>query len=215
MRTKQTKPSKKFCCADSSDMRRRLLKATVELIGAKGLDHVSVRDIVARCGVTKPVLYYYFKDKDDLLRQIGEQATQDLLMATRELEQGKQSVEEFIRDMLIDSMERNLRHPHMAKMAMRMMSLSEKEDKFAGYFFKMIRQHTVILKKAFAAAEKRGELPTGSAEITLAMSVAASQYYMAVAAIGNKNELKRTMPGEMTEIIMAGIKAGYKGKAKK
>ena len=46
--------------------RRRLLDAALELFSRKGYAATSVRELVEAAGVTKPVLYYYFKNKEGL-----------------------------------------------------------------------------------------------------------------------------------------------------
>jgi len=48
----------------------KVLKIAAELISAKGFYNVSVREICEAAGVTKPVLYYYFKDKEDVLAEL-------------------------------------------------------------------------------------------------------------------------------------------------
>ena len=50
--------------------RARLLEAATALFAEKGYATTSVREIVARAGVTKPVLYYYFGNKEGLLQAI-------------------------------------------------------------------------------------------------------------------------------------------------
>jgi AcrR family transcriptional regulator len=52
------------------DTRLKVLTAAAELISTRGYYHVSVREICLEAGVTKPVLYYYFKDKEDVLVEI-------------------------------------------------------------------------------------------------------------------------------------------------
>lgn len=47
-----------------------------------GYHQTSVNTLAARLGVSKPVLYYYAKNKDDLLFQCGEIARQQLWEAT-------------------------------------------------------------------------------------------------------------------------------------
>src|SRR5690606_9515148 len=55
----------------------RITAAAWQLFQQKGYRGVTVDEICARCGVTKPTLYYYFRDKEDLfvtvLRQQLEQ----------------------------------------------------------------------------------------------------------------------------------------------
>lgn len=50
--------------------KERLLRAAVDLFARRGYAATSVREIVAEAGVTKPVLYYYFGNKEGLLRSI-------------------------------------------------------------------------------------------------------------------------------------------------
>ena len=57
-----------------SNARQRLLETATELFADKGYAGTSVREIVDRAGVSKPVLYYYFKSKEGLFYAILEWA---------------------------------------------------------------------------------------------------------------------------------------------
>lgn len=54
-------------------VRERLLKSAIGLFNRKGYAAATVREIVAAAGVSKPVLYYYFRSKEgiylDLMRE--------------------------------------------------------------------------------------------------------------------------------------------------
>ena len=54
----------------ASGTRERLLETASHLFAEKGYASTSVREIVARAGVSKPVLYYYFKSKEGLFYAI-------------------------------------------------------------------------------------------------------------------------------------------------
>jgi len=56
--------------------RQRLLETATELFADKGYAGTSVREIVDRAGVSKPVLYYYFKSKEGLFYAILEWAAE-------------------------------------------------------------------------------------------------------------------------------------------
>jgi AcrR family transcriptional regulator len=51
---------------------QRLLNAAADLFVAKGYAGTAVREIVAAAGVSKPVLYYYFKSKDGIYLALME-----------------------------------------------------------------------------------------------------------------------------------------------
>jgi len=59
--------------AEAGEVRDRLLSGATELFASKGYAAATVREIVERAGVTKPVLYYYFGSKEgiylDLMRE--------------------------------------------------------------------------------------------------------------------------------------------------
>ena len=54
----------------SPGSRQRLLNAAAELFNSKGYAATTVREIVKAAGVTKPVLYYYFKNKEGIFLEL-------------------------------------------------------------------------------------------------------------------------------------------------
>jgi AcrR family transcriptional regulator len=50
--------------------KRNLLEAGIDLFAEKGYASTSVREIVEKAGVTKPVLYYYFQSKEGMFHAI-------------------------------------------------------------------------------------------------------------------------------------------------
>jgi len=55
---------------DEQTARRALLVTATALFAKKGYASVSVREIVESAGMTKPMLYYYFSNKEGLFRSI-------------------------------------------------------------------------------------------------------------------------------------------------
>lgn len=49
--------------------RERILYAANDLFGHQGFSRVSMRAVAGAAGVTKPALYYYFKDKESLFEE--------------------------------------------------------------------------------------------------------------------------------------------------
>lgn len=54
----------------SAGVRQKLLDAAAELFNSKGYAATTVREIVKTAGVTKPVLYYYFKNKEGIFLEL-------------------------------------------------------------------------------------------------------------------------------------------------
>lgn len=57
------------------NMKEKIKKAAFMLMAEKGLKDISMREIADACGVTKPVLYYYFNDKEDLCYNLIEESS--------------------------------------------------------------------------------------------------------------------------------------------
>jgi AcrR family transcriptional regulator len=55
-------------------VRERLLKAAMELFARKGYAATTTREIVAAARVTKPVLYYYFRNKEGIFLELMREA---------------------------------------------------------------------------------------------------------------------------------------------
>lgn len=49
--------------------RDRILRAASDLFARQGFSHVSMRDVAAAAGVTKPAVYYHFRDKEALFEE--------------------------------------------------------------------------------------------------------------------------------------------------
>jgi AcrR family transcriptional regulator len=74
-------------------VRIRLLTAATELFSRKGYSATTTREIVAAAGVTKPVLYYYFRNKEGIYLELirGAFAKFDALLDTSRSEKGSAS----------------------------------------------------------------------------------------------------------------------------
>lgn len=56
----------------AKDAEERLLSSALTLFSEKGYAATSVREIIESAGVTRPVLYYYFENKEALFRRLVE-----------------------------------------------------------------------------------------------------------------------------------------------
>ena len=56
----------------------KLLDSALALFSEKGYKGTSIREIIERAGVTRPVLYYYFTNKEDLFCRIVETSFAEL-----------------------------------------------------------------------------------------------------------------------------------------
>jgi TetR/AcrR family transcriptional regulator len=63
-------------------VRDRLMHAAISLFARKGYATTTVREIVEAAGVTKPVLYYYFRSKEGIFLEMMRDALQEFETTT-------------------------------------------------------------------------------------------------------------------------------------
>jgi TetR/AcrR family transcriptional regulator len=68
----------------STAAQQQILRAALKRFAQKGYAGASVQDIVTAARVSKPVLYYYFRNKADLYRALVEWAADERLRLMRE-----------------------------------------------------------------------------------------------------------------------------------
>ena len=65
----------------------KLLESALALFAEKGYEGTSIREIIEGAGVTRPVLYYYFENKEDLFKRLVEVKFGELVAEIEEIKQ--------------------------------------------------------------------------------------------------------------------------------
>lgn len=68
-----------------SQAETKLLASALSLFSEKGYEGTSIREIIEGAGVTRPVLYYYFENKEDLFRRLVEMKFADFTAEIKEV----------------------------------------------------------------------------------------------------------------------------------
>jgi AcrR family transcriptional regulator len=98
--------------AEKAALRREIMDVAAELFGTEGYENVSMRKIAQRIGYTPMTIYLYFKDKNDLLDCICEEAFTQLYRALERLKASHKDASEVLRDTIKGFIEFALNHPH-------------------------------------------------------------------------------------------------------
>ncbi len=69
----------------TNEAEARLLESALNLFAEKGYEGTSIREIIEGAGVTRPVLYYYFHNKEDVFRRLVEPLFTELIQAISEI----------------------------------------------------------------------------------------------------------------------------------
>ena len=67
--------------AEREAKREAVLHAAAEAFAANGYHRTALDDIAERLGITKPILYYYARNKEDLIVEVGVRALDRIIVA--------------------------------------------------------------------------------------------------------------------------------------
>ncbi len=80
--------------------REILIRTAINCFCQKGYLDTTIREIGDKAGFNESIIYHYFKNKEDLLFEIINKATQDLIEALQQIENEIQESEECLWEML-------------------------------------------------------------------------------------------------------------------
>lgn len=85
----------------ADEQRGRVLRASVEIFGKRGYRATSMNEIAAGVGLSKPTLYHYFRNKEELLVLIYSDVLDESLRMARETVTAAPTALDAIRDLII------------------------------------------------------------------------------------------------------------------
>ena len=109
------------------DPRRRLLEAGLKLFANRGYAGTAVQDITEEAKVTKPTLYYYFENKEDLFQALVDQSMDERLRIMREAAPPEKETIDQLNDILVATTEFARRQPDLLRLCFSMAFAAEGE----------------------------------------------------------------------------------------
>ena len=97
--------------ANRRDLREDILDAATRLFAEQGYPKTSIRQVVEACGCTKPALYYYFANKEELFNEAVRGEREAMAEQFRELIESKGT----LRERLVEGMKRFVAHAEANK----------------------------------------------------------------------------------------------------
>jgi AcrR family transcriptional regulator len=100
----------------ANEAEKRLLASALTLFSEKGYAGTSIREIIEQAGVTRPVLYYYFENKEHLFRRLVEswfaELVEDLDSALAEVT----GYRDRLKSVVVYAFEHAERSPHVVRL---------------------------------------------------------------------------------------------------
>ncbi|MBI5743000.1 MAG: TolC family protein [Elusimicrobia bacterium] len=181
--------------------RQRILETATILMAERGPDAVSMREISAKLSITKPVLYYYFKDKDELIKAAFIEGTKHIKEINVAIETPGFTLEQKLEKIFSNHLDFIKRYPDMPKCALKIMASPEQ-----GVLASMARDLKQRNRKTLKAMLDRENLPHRGSENILHMISAVITYFMVEARENGVASLQKDLPGRLARLITAGAR---------
>jgi AcrR family transcriptional regulator len=195
------------------DVRERLLIAAVQLFARKGYAATSVREIVQAAGVTKPVLYYYFRNKEGVFHAMMLEAVAAHRAVLDEVRHSGGTASERI-VLLIDRVYTLALENALAVRAIDAIYYGPREEAPEFDFMQLHGEFDAFIRSLVEEAVAAGELPGGDVdEMVLAL--------LGGFIAGKTSLSDRCLPGDplqpdsvrrIIRIILDGIRARPQGR---
>lgn len=107
----------------NDEKRREIVRVAGKMMAENGPDAVSMNMIAEQLNITKPVLYYYFKNKEDLVREAFKEGIRPFDEGLKAVISEKLSLEERIRHLLQNQLDMLHRKPDSHKYFFKLISM--------------------------------------------------------------------------------------------
>ncbi len=176
--------------------------AAATLFAQKGFAATTTREICQCAGITKPVLYYHFKNKQQLFRELlvdcSNESRKELLLTSR---MGASIRERMIEILAADFLSTK-RNPELAKMFIRAIFAPTGETPAFDYM-ELVEDWIRIMSRVIADGIRKGEIRGRPRDIAEAIFGVHTIYTMAYLLHGDP-DLDRKLASRIVDLFMDG-----------
>lgn len=190
--------------------RNKILDAAFTLFSAKGIKDISMREIAEACGITKPVIYYYFKDKDDLCYEMVKGMTIFQDCRLEEYSKESNSFGEFL-ERVFEAYFDSKKNKQIVSFMMHLHSYVPSHAELLGRLKNLKDTQKDIMKAQIAKEIKEGKIDPAMKD-TLVHLIMAITLHMVLHKGENQIKFKSSFSKDMTNAILRAVE--YKGEIK-
>ena len=144
--------------------RQRIRDAAMVLFAEKGYAATPTREICKRAGITKPVLYYHFKSKENLYREIILEACAEMQQSLTAASYRGATAEERLVDVMAADFTHTVRNPGLSAMIFRMVFAPQREAPSIDYV-RLGMEWVNLIMGILREGVRRGELSCRPREV--------------------------------------------------
>ena len=185
--------------------RQRIIEMASALMAEKGPDAVSMREISAKLKITKPVLYYYFKDKDELIKASFIEGTKHFRELQAEISKPGLTLEQKLAKIFSNHVDFIKRYPNMPKCALKIMA-SPSNSVLNSMALELKEQNRENVTRILGEGTGKDGLSRSHADTVMHMISAVITHLMIEARQRGIDSLPKDLPQRMAKLIAAGVK---------
>jgi TetR/AcrR family transcriptional regulator len=189
--------------SETSPSSERILKSALTLFSERGYDATSVREICTASGITKPTLYHFYGSKEGVYRALVDGALDRMKVnITRALEEDG-SLADRLRRLILTYFEATRREPDLARFIAALIhgppSSAPRTDLLTFYDHVLAQVAGVM-----AAAEERGEVSPGPADVRLLVLMGAVGEAVHGYLLVGRPELTPALATTLVDVVLKG-----------
>ncbi|HAF96273.1 MAG: hypothetical protein A2X34_07545 [Elusimicrobia bacterium GWC2_51_8] len=184
---------------------RRILETASAMMAERGPDGVSMREISARLKITKPVLYYYFKDKEELIKAAFIEGTKHFDELNNELNNPSLTLEHKLARIFSNHLDFIKRYPDMPKCALKIMA-SPSSGVLSSMAIELKHRNRTALRKILEATAGKEGISRSGIDVILHMVSAVIAHFMIEAREQGAASLDKKLPARLARLICAGAR---------
>lgn len=166
----------------SMETRERIMRAASELMSERGSVDFQMGEVSDRCNMSKGSLYYYFVDKDDLVRAIFERAIDELLSSIERVVANASTPEDALHGVCMEYASRVCSGSPVAMAMVR--ELAKSRDKAPSHLSDPLESIVGIITHELELAKEDGAVREDVDCRLAALSLCGSFTFAAVNAVG-------------------------------
>ncbi len=182
--------------------RKAALRVAARIFNEKGLAATSVREVVEAAGISKPTLYYYFKNKDALFDECIEAQLRGLAMLVDATLNAPGTVRERLRVFLEAYVGGGLANPDSVRMLLRTSSALDptQPNRSIASFRNELMRLSEVLEEGVKNGELRDDL---DGETAIAMLCGGADIVLMSGLAGNA--IPNDFSGPMLDLLYRGL----------
>jgi len=185
--------------------RQRILETASELMAEKGPDAVSMREISAKLKITKPVLYYYFKDKDELIKAAFREGSKHFTELHAMISSPGMTLEQKLTAIFSSHLAFIKRYPNMPKCALKFMA-SPQHSVLSAMALEIKQNNRNAIKETLATSSKKDGFSRADIDLIVHLISAVLGYFMIEAKEIGATRIPANLPSRLARVITRGVR---------